>query len=593
MKFVPMKEGKKPYMEWRIGLLFSFLILLLPLIAIGQNHRWEVGGVLEWVPAEESEILSEAERMLELAIANTDKTQLARYWFLKGLGHFASDQAYLAENAFRNTISTLPEDENLLFQARLFLGRALYLQSVYIESEIAFKEAMIMDCVRDKYGILGKCYSDLGKMVMDLGEPEIAREYFEQAAGLFFRADSSIFQLDLGFIWLQLSEIALFGGRKPEVALAHAEKAIACFEQEENLVWNMQAFYNAIMACLEIGNMQQANALFQKCLSISKTNDYSKYIEGYQAFMKAELAFANAEFALAEELMIDATGKLVLCLSEDRKIAEKVWKRQLAFYAKTGDIEIYERTKEAFFDFMDSLAREQAEAINTQLKILYGAQEKDSEIQLLNARIAALDENILGMMKRSRTKSWWITSLLACILSGGLFVSYSRALSLNKKLKIKIFKKHRALLRSTTSEVKEAHDSFLVNIDSNQSASRQSEDDQIALYRRAQEIMEKDKLYLKSDLTIEKLAQALNSSVHQISNALNTVGHVNVNAFINKYRVNESIRLIKEVPEDEMPSFSDIATMSGFKSYSTFYRVFKQITSLTPRAFLYEYRKGQ
>ena len=172
-------------------------------------------------------------------------------------------------------------------------------------------------------------------------------------------------------------------------------------------------------------------------------------------------------------------------------------------------------------------------------------------------------------------------------------MSYSRALSLNKKLKIKIFKKHRALLRSTTSEVKEAHDSFLVNIDSNQSASRQSEDDQIALYRRAQEIMEKDKLYLKSDLTIEKLAQALNSSVHQISNALNTVGHVNVNAFINKYRVNKSIRLIKEVPEDEMPSFSDIATMSGFKSYSTFYRVFKQITSLTPRAFLYEHRKGQ
>lgn len=98
------------------------------------------------------------------------------------------------------------------------------------------------------------------------------------------------------------------------------------------------------------------------------------------------------------------------------------------------------------------------------------------------------------------------------------------------------------------------------------------------------EYMVKTKAYLNPDLSLNDLCQTLHTNRTYVSNVFNEMS-TNFNAFVNKYRVSEAIKLITEHPEYNMP---DIWVACGFNSQSTFYSCFKNWTGLTPSQF----RKG-
>jgi AraC-like DNA-binding protein len=99
-------------------------------------------------------------------------------------------------------------------------------------------------------------------------------------------------------------------------------------------------------------------------------------------------------------------------------------------------------------------------------------------------------------------------------------------------------------------------------------------------------MMERDKLYLNSDLTLRELAEKLSISAHNLSEILNTKLNQNFYDFINRYRVEEVKR---KLSDNEMEKYNLIAIAfeSGFNSKATFNTVFKKQTGTTPT----EYRK--
>jgi AraC-like DNA-binding protein len=99
-------------------------------------------------------------------------------------------------------------------------------------------------------------------------------------------------------------------------------------------------------------------------------------------------------------------------------------------------------------------------------------------------------------------------------------------------------------------------------------------------------IMETDKPYLNSELTLRDLAARLSLSTHNLSEILNTKLNQNFYDFINRYRVEEVKR---RLTEDESEKFSLIAIAfdSGFNSKSAFNSIFKKQTNTTPS----QYRK--
>jgi AraC-like DNA-binding protein len=95
--------------------------------------------------------------------------------------------------------------------------------------------------------------------------------------------------------------------------------------------------------------------------------------------------------------------------------------------------------------------------------------------------------------------------------------------------------------------------------------------------------MKTNKPYLKSDLKISELADALSVPYYQLSQLINNEFSASFYDFINKYRVEEAKKLLIE--DHRNYKILAIAFEVGFNSKATFNRVFKNITDLTPSQF--------
>jgi len=100
------------------------------------------------------------------------------------------------------------------------------------------------------------------------------------------------------------------------------------------------------------------------------------------------------------------------------------------------------------------------------------------------------------------------------------------------------------------------------------------------------QIMETEKPFLNSDLTLQDLARLIDISTHNLSEIINTQLDRNFYDFINGYRVKEVQRRL-ENKDSELYSILAIALDSGFNSKSSFNTTFKKHTNTTPS----QYRK--
>lgn len=97
--------------------------------------------------------------------------------------------------------------------------------------------------------------------------------------------------------------------------------------------------------------------------------------------------------------------------------------------------------------------------------------------------------------------------------------------------------------------------------------------------------MEEDKLYLQHDLDLSLLVNHVGSDQRSVSHVLNHYLSQSFNVFVNHYRIEEVKRRMVDSGNGHL-TLSGIAFECGFNSQSTFQRVFKQITQLTPKEFL-------
>ncbi|MCG2617082.1 helix-turn-helix domain-containing protein [Terrimonas sp. NA20] len=99
------------------------------------------------------------------------------------------------------------------------------------------------------------------------------------------------------------------------------------------------------------------------------------------------------------------------------------------------------------------------------------------------------------------------------------------------------------------------------------------------------QLMEQQKMFIQSRLSVDDLATALNIPRRYLTHILATQLNTTAIAFINKYRVEDLLRKMKD---DELQSKTILALAmeSGFSSKSTFNQVFKNHTGMTPSEYL-------
>jgi len=114
-------------------------------------------------------------------------------------------------------------------------------------------------------------------------------------------------------------------------------------------------------------------------------------------------------------------------------------------------------------------------------------------------------------------------------------------------------------------------------------------DEQLLEYKcRLEQIMQSQQLFLSSDLTLPKLAQAVDCSINHLSQVINSGFGISFFDYLNQYRIAHARALLSE-PGGHSHAILNIAFTVGFNSNSAFYAAFKKCVGQTPA----QYRKAQ
>jgi YesN/AraC family two-component response regulator len=104
------------------------------------------------------------------------------------------------------------------------------------------------------------------------------------------------------------------------------------------------------------------------------------------------------------------------------------------------------------------------------------------------------------------------------------------------------------------------------------------------------ELMEKDKPYLDSEITLPKLGQMLGLNTYQTSYLINNCFEENFYTFINRYRL-EACKKMLISPQYTHLSILGIAFQAGFSSKTAFNTFFKKTTGLSPKDYKEQMKK--
>ena len=97
-------------------------------------------------------------------------------------------------------------------------------------------------------------------------------------------------------------------------------------------------------------------------------------------------------------------------------------------------------------------------------------------------------------------------------------------------------------------------------------------------------VMKEDKPYLNKNLSLNLLADKLNSSTHILSYVINSHYNINFYNYINNFRFDYCKALLKN-PKKQHLSIEGIALEGGFGSKSTFNTLFKKQSGMTPTQY--------
>ena len=104
-----------------------------------------------------------------------------------------------------------------------------------------------------------------------------------------------------------------------------------------------------------------------------------------------------------------------------------------------------------------------------------------------------------------------------------------------------------------------------------------------ALMSKIAKVLREQKIFTDPHLTIQDLAAAVGSNRTYVSNCINRRTGLSFSQYVARYRVEHAQTILRD-PQytSDHEAITEAIALSGFSSDQTFYRVFKDITGLTP-----------
>ena len=224
----------------------------------------------------------------------------------------------------------------------------------------------------------------------------------------------------------------------------------------------------------------------------------------------------------------------------------------IALHASHGDIEQFETAVDLKIAFRDSLLI------------------KQYEVERKNELFARQAEDV----QRKRN------AIIFLAIITGLIVALSIITVLfyrSKVQKTAITVRHYEEVLKLKKEVKTQYDDSEKNDESKQLASE------------LQQLFETEKIYRQQGLNVDDVVKLLDTNSKYLSNVISQYYGKNFTGYVNTFRVEEAIEMLKQQGEGGKYAnytIQAIGEMVGFNSRTSFYRTFKRIIGVTPSEYM-------
>lgn len=228
----------------------------------------------------------------------------------------------------------------------------------------------------------------------------------------------------------------------------------------------------------------------------------------------------------------------------------------LTIAGKMNNTALVDHYKSQYQHWQRSSRNHEQNAILQELRLLY-------DFDKLNLQLDDQEQRL--KQGRQQVQLLFFIAIITVVASTIIMLYYVR----NRKLMAHLY--HRIQQQEAGTNTRIIKDS-----DSQQLRNRQ-------LFEKIQELVETQKLYLDSELTLSELSRKLGTNETYVSTAINTITNSNFNSYLNRLRVREAQKQILN-PVSLIP-WRELYMSCGFNSKSSFYRIFKQEMGLSPAEY--------
>jgi AraC-like DNA-binding protein len=531
--------------------IFFLISFLLPGIIIGQKPP-AFQEIMRFIPSDLEKARRLADILLEDALQNNVDSSIAKSSYALGLIFYYQDQNIVSAKYFQNALKQEYAKKNIDFSEKCLnnLGVNYEILGKLDKSLTAYQQSLkIAQKRKDAFGV-AQTNLNIALLKSKAGDYESAINLNKIAQDYFLKVGN---KENIGLTYLNAS---LFYNNKDKAkAIENALKAEVIFENIKDTFNIIKSLYNLNKYHLDLKNEIKADFYFKKADYLSDM--FQSY--GFKSAILIrgiEMNIQKKNIPLARKLLQQAEYNLATYPNEERKNELSAIKVRLNAYE--GNMDEFEKSFNRYVDETTKIIVDNSNSDYEEWSIIY---EKDELTNSLE-KLATENKN-----KNRRIILYTILIIIFIIL---LVVGIVFYLKLRTSYR-KIFQLNH------TSQVKPIHDKISSEIDNN-------DQKLYLLFTEIQQLMESEKFYLKPSITISDVSTAIGSNDKYISLSVNKFARMNFNYYINTLRIQEAKKKLLE--ENTESSIQDIAIACGFGNASSFIRVFKQITGLTPAYYV-------
>lgn len=454
-------------------------------------------------------------------------------------------------------------------------------------------------------------YSNINLVYIRLGDYEKANEYSFNALRIFQKYNNkqqiARCKLNIGSLFYKLSDY--------KKSFKYFSEAMNDFKEINDTkgysicLTNLGSIYNIQK------NYKQALKYFLEAVEIDrKNNDLDGISSNYSSIGSAYYQLGNYAtsmeyFRKSEQIYKksnDINGLATVYFNISRietkqsnfSIAQNYCQKSIELFTKSGDLDqkrialeqladIYHLTGNndgAYKVYLESAELKDSLFNIEKTKKIAIFEEKYLNEKLEKENLTLKFKNDIQSTKIDSQRRLNITYLVTLLLSIAAIIII--VIQLRKKnIAYKYIVKKNIDLMSKEHEIKEMRNQIRNVLDTEEQKSTISEDEKEKVLRRLEKLLEVDKIYKRTDLSIEKLAKRLLTNRTYLSQIINEEFDKKYTDFINEYRVKEAMLMLSDIQFTKKYSIEAIANEAGFNTISNFNSVFKKYTGITPSVF--------